>query len=149
AVDREQFAVAFRDGACETRRAIDQRHFAEQLPRAHILHQVAADADRHPALEDDVHQHPDLAFPHDGGPGFVTEMGVGTEHSPEIWTGRTVATGLSLENMPTSPSRRRYMRFGMSRNGMPFWFSEKIFLPLAKVLGLPAKRKNSIATEVL
>ena len=69
--------------------------------------------------------------------------------SPKIWPGRTVATGLSPENMPTSPSRRRYMRFGMSRNGMPLWFSEKIFLPLAKVLGLPAKRKNSIATEVL
>src|SRR2546428_414551 len=69
--------------------------------------------------------------------------------SPKIWPGRTVATGLSLENMPTSPSRRRYMRFGMSRNGMPLWFSEKIFLPLAKVFGLPAKRKNSIATEVL
>src|SRR5437773_206997 len=85
AVDREQFAVAFRDGACETRRAIDQRHFAEQLPRAQILHQVAADADRHSALEDHVHQHPDLAFPHDGGPGFVAEIGVGTEHAPEIF----------------------------------------------------------------
>ncbi len=41
------------------------------------------------------------------------------------------------------------MRLGMSRNGMPRWFSVKIFLPLAKVLALPADRKNSIAIEVL
>jgi hypothetical protein len=51
--------------------------------------------------------------------------------------------------MATSPSSSRYIRFGMSRNGMPLWFSEKIFLPFAKFFGLPTDRKNSIATAVL
>src|SRR3981189_2468539 len=69
--------------------------------------------------------------------------------SPKIWPGWMVATGLSLAKMPTSPSSRRYMRLGMNRNGRPRWFSVKICFPFANALGFPAKRKNSIAIEVL
>ena len=59
------------------------------------------------------------------------------------------ATGLSRAKIPTSPSSKRYMRLGISRNGMPRWFSEKILFPLAKTLGLPTNRKNSMAVELL
>ena len=69
--------------------------------------------------------------------------------SPKIWPGRTVPMGVFLAKTATSPSRSRYIRFGMSRNGKPLWFSAKIFLPLAKVFGLPAERKNSSATAAL
>src|SRR5437762_1111627 len=84
AAHREQRAVGFRDSRGEPRRAIDERHFAEDAAGAHFFDHRIADADRDAAFEHREQRHAQVPFPHDDPSGFVAEARRRADHLREI-----------------------------------------------------------------
>ncbi len=62
AAHREQRAVGLGDGGGEPRRAVDERHFAEDAARADFFDDGIADADRDAALEHRKQDHAVVSF---------------------------------------------------------------------------------------
>ena len=83
AVDGQQRAIGFRDGARGARRLVDERHFPEDASRADPFDHLGSDRYRDSPLEHHVQEHPAFVLFHDHLASGIVQRGAFLQRVPQ------------------------------------------------------------------